>query len=381
MIKKHLINILGWKTDRKIVVFESDDWGAIRMPSKAVFNSLKKKGYPLENCPYNNFDSLESNKDLECLFDVLDSVKDKNGQSSIFTLNNIVANPNFEKIKESDFQSYYFEPFIDTLNRYPSHDKVYELYQKGIEEKLIKPQFHGREHLQVNRWIDALQRKEVPVLDAFQHNFFSPKIRYSHDYPMEYMDALDYDSIDELTGQKKIVSEGLKLFKDIWSFSSKSFIAPCYTWDSQLEECLLENGVHYLQGVVAQQIPTAQSGYDRKLKFHYQGQKNQLGQRYLVRNAFFEPTLYPQKDWVGECMKRISIAFKWKKPAIIGSHRLNYTGSLDPKNRDTNLRGLRSLLDEIVKLWPSVEFYSSDQLGLEMDKKKEAFTHNANLNE
>ena len=36
-ITHNLLNIPGWNTKRRIVVFESDDWGAIRMPSKAVF--------------------------------------------------------------------------------------------------------------------------------------------------------------------------------------------------------------------------------------------------------------------------------------------------------------------------------------------------------
>ena len=35
-IKKWLINIPGWRTNRHIVVIESDDWGSIRMPSCEV---------------------------------------------------------------------------------------------------------------------------------------------------------------------------------------------------------------------------------------------------------------------------------------------------------------------------------------------------------
>ena len=38
--KKIITNIKGWRTNRKIVVIESDDWGTIRMSSKEAFNSL-----------------------------------------------------------------------------------------------------------------------------------------------------------------------------------------------------------------------------------------------------------------------------------------------------------------------------------------------------
>ena len=33
-LKNNLVNYNGWQTNRKIIVFESDDWGAIRTPSK-----------------------------------------------------------------------------------------------------------------------------------------------------------------------------------------------------------------------------------------------------------------------------------------------------------------------------------------------------------
>ncbi|NTW32234.1 MAG: hypothetical protein HGB12_06370 [Bacteroidetes bacterium] len=33
-------NIPGWRTDRKILVIESDDWGSIRMPSKETYSGL-----------------------------------------------------------------------------------------------------------------------------------------------------------------------------------------------------------------------------------------------------------------------------------------------------------------------------------------------------
>ena len=68
-IVRNLANLPGWRTNRKIVVIESDDWGTIRMSSKEAFNSLLNKGYPVDQCPYNKYDALESNQDLEMLFD------------------------------------------------------------------------------------------------------------------------------------------------------------------------------------------------------------------------------------------------------------------------------------------------------------------------
>jgi hypothetical protein len=65
---------------------------------------------------------------------------------------------------------------------------------------------------------------------------------------------------------------------------------------------------------------------------------------------------------VSDCLERIDIAFKCKKPAIIGSHRLNFIGFIDENNRTKNLKQFRILLKEIVKRWPSIEFVSTDEL-------------------
>ena len=97
------------------------------------------------------------------------------------------------------------------------------------------------------------------------------------------------------------------------------------------------------------------------------GQKNRYDQLYLVRNAFFEPALDKDKDKdkdpVGECLRRINMAFKWNKPAIISSHRINYIGSLVEENRIKNLKLLDELLKNIINRWPDVEFMTSDKLG------------------
>ena len=42
-IKRHISNIPGWRTNRKLVVFESDDWGSIRMPDKKTFEKIQNQ--------------------------------------------------------------------------------------------------------------------------------------------------------------------------------------------------------------------------------------------------------------------------------------------------------------------------------------------------
>jgi hypothetical protein len=177
------------------------------------------------------------------------------------------------------------------------------------------------------------------------------------------MDAFDFNDIEELDLHKSILSDGLRIFQNIWGYTSDSFIAPCYIWHSDLETTLRQHGVLYIQGLVNQLQPEVGDEYKFKKKYHYQGQRNNIGQRYFIRNAFFEPSINLSYDWESDCLNRIHIAFKMGKPAIISSHRLNYVGFLIPKNREQNIKRLRFLLKEIVKRWPDVLFLSTDQLG------------------
>ena len=212
VLKHNLVNFPGWRTSRKIIVIESDDWGSIRMSSKKAYDFFLKKGYPVDKNPYNRYDSLESNLDMEILLDTLSSVTDKNGNPALLTLNNVVGNPDFERIKESEYSKYYCETFDKTLNKYPAHDKVMALYHEGINKRLIRPQYHGREHLNISRWMRDLKSGNKALLDAFDKGMYSLHSENNPVYRNEYLDELDFDTLDQITGQAKMLNEGYEIF-------------------------------------------------------------------------------------------------------------------------------------------------------------------------
>lgn len=367
-IKSNIINIPGWRTNRKIVVFESDDWGMIRMASKGAYRRLLKKGYPVDQCAYNSNDALESNEDLESLMEVLDSVKDKNGNPAKFTLNNIVANPDFQKIKESEFQNYFHELFTTTLRRYSDTERVIDLYREGRSRRLFQVQFHGREHVNINRWLEALKKSDRAFKDAFNENMFTVASGPGVSGRRDFLDSFGMAYASEKESMESIITSGAALFENIWGFRPKSFIAPCYVWTSDIEKALHQAGVRYIQGTHIQRVPEDTLELKIKRQYHFQGQKNRLGMRYLIRNAFFEPTESKNGDReINNTLHQISIAFKWNKPAIISSHRVNFIGRINPKNRDDNLKLLSQLLNSIIKTYPDAEFMSSDDLGTLMD--------------
>jgi hypothetical protein len=61
-------------------------------------------------------------------------------------------------------------------------------------------------------------------------------------------------------------------------------------------------------------------------------------------------------------MAQIQSAFLFDKPAVICTHRINFIGFINEKNRDRGLRDLDCLLKQITKKWPDVIFITTDQL-------------------
>lgn len=364
--KKSALNFSGWRSNKRIVVLESDDWGAIRMPSVAVFENLKSKGFNVEKCPYSKFDTLEDSVDLERLFEVLLRYKDRMGKHAAITANTIVGNPDFPKIRDSGFGAYFYRPFYESYYDRGGSDQVIDLWRLGIEKKIFHPQFHGREHVNVPRWLRSLQSGSEETKFAFDNNFYAVSDLITKEDRRNFMPSFDYDSLEDFELIETAITEGLELFEKIFHFKSASVIAPAYTWSDRVENVLNSSGVKYLQGNPFQKISFYDQVQNRKKIYRYLGQSNTHGQRYLIRNAYFEPTILGRNGGVDNCLADIRNAFLWNKPAIIGSHRLNFIGGLSKANRDNNLILLDKLLSQIVSTWPDVEFYTSDMLGKEI---------------
>ena len=362
IIKKNIINFPGKKLNRKLLVFESDDWGTIRIPNKKTHDILLSDKLISSKDPFSRFDSLETNLDLSELFNTLLCYKDYKGNHPIITANTVVGNPDFDKIKNSDFNDYHFETFENTYNKQIGCDNSFESFKSGINEKLFFPQFHAREHLNLPIWMRLLQNNNSDFRKAFELSCFSIDFKHNSNRRNNLMAAYDYENYEDFQIIDQSINQGLDLFEMLFGFKSESSIAPCYVWDKKVESILLNKGVKYIQGSRFQNIPQKESLRFKK-KFHYNGQFNNFGQIYLQRNGLFEPSLNENIDWVDKCLESIEIAFKWNKPAVIGTHRLNYIGSIFPKNRDNGLIKLDILIKKILQKWPEVEFVSTVDLG------------------
>lgn len=360
ILRNNYVNMKGWSTKRHLLLIESDDWGAIKMPSKDAYDKLKAEGIAVDSSYFSKYDCLETEKDLNDLFEVLSSFKDINGNHLCITANTIVANPDFDKIRANGFTKYEYELFTETYKRY-GQDKAFAIWQDGIKQHMLYPQFHGREHINPTEWMKVLRHGSKPEMLAFDNEVLlgldhaEGSTRY-----LNYTSAFNYESPEEMESFKDVVGEGVKHFNEIFGFNSKSFVPPCGIKGYDLDKILKDNGIIYIQSGRLFE-PDGHGGVAPKN--HWWGERNSLGQIYWRRNGTFEPSRDWHHDWESSILKEAEYAFRWGKPLVLNSHRVNYSGGVDPKNRENTLMLLKKIVKTLQSKYPDLEFMSSDQLG------------------
>lgn len=360
-IKRHfsnnIKNVYGWKTSRKIIVLSVDDYGNVKVDSKEALNRMEAQGVkPLSH--FDIYDALETEQDLMGLYEVLSSVIDSKGNHAVFTAFALPVNIDYEKMTANNFDQYYYELLPETFAKLKGYENVWQLWKEGMNKKLIVPQFHGREHLNVKMLNDALQNKDRKTLIALENRSYTG-ISVKN-YP-SYTAAFDFVDIKENEAYKEIITDGLNCFEKVFGYRATNFNPPGGRESSILHKTLFENGIQFLDTPADKKEYQGDGKYRRTL--NYMGKKNDLGHTFLIRNAVFEPTGTKKFDSVDRALEQIESAFRWKKPAIISSHRVNYCGHIDEHNRREGLAALKKLLHAIVKRWPDVEFMSANELG------------------
>lgn len=352
-----LFYIKACRVDKKIVVIESDDWGSIRTSSKESYNTLLKNGFKLNNSPYSK-DALETNRDLEELYNVLLKFKGSDNNPPVFTANIIMANPDFLKIKEDDFNNYYYENVSETCNTYESSNKVITLWKDGLNNRSFVPQLHAREHVKYWTWLEDLKNLKNEATYTFDLKMCGLPSKVSPTKTSYYNPP--YVSSKEIEKYKInlniLVGEGISLFEKIFGYKSDTVIAPNCTWTDAIEKIWEKNHIKFIQGGYLQE------NFDKNVKHipHFLGQKSKAtNMHYLVRNCSFEPSYTNNPDQWKKTLKQVDNALKNKFPAIISSHRVNYVGRIDSKNRENGLTQLSKLLNAILKKHPDSIFLDS----------------------
>ena len=357
-------NLIGWRTGRKIVVFSVDDYGNVRLDSREARERMDKAGLKVFN-RFDAFDTLETREDLETLYNVLESVKDANGRHAVFTPFALPCNIDFEKMEETGYREYYNELLPVTFGKLSAqqpkaYEGAWELFQEGIEKGLMVPLFHGREHLNLKVLEEKLAVRDFELLTALKNRSYTSISSDGYE-TISTTAAFDFWEFEENSRFEKIIREGLDAFQEVFGYRSENFNPPAGREHEVIHKVLKENGVQYIDTPMIKREHQGEGRY--KTKFNYTGKTNKYGQLFMVRNVVFEPTDNRGVDWVPYTMKQIEAAFRWNRPAIVSSHRVNFCGHIDVDNRKKGLAALRELLQKITERWPGVEFMAANELG------------------
>ncbi len=344
--------------DKKIVVFESDDWGRLGVRDLEAYGSLKAKGY--SQLGQNDWDyySLELPQDLEALYSVLLRHSDAFGLPPIFTCNFIVANPDYAKIMQTGFREFHFLDLSQGLpNLWKNRDQLTDKYRKGVALGLVYPGYHGLCHFRYEAWLKALQNREPDVLDCLEeHVSYIPSLR-TEAFSYEYLEDVNPISFLSLKAQEERIKKGVWAFERIFGFPPVVTTAPRYAWNQDTEEVWYKYGIRYIGASNSQVGMMSSSG-------HRLGERNQWGMIYLIRNVAFEPR---REQSCQDAFTEIDFLFKTKQPAILETHSINFLSSI--KNfREKALERLDQLLYLIERKYPEVVYLSSHQFGDILEK-------------
>ncbi len=365
LVADYLKNIKGWKTKSKIIIFTVDDYGNIRLSNETARKNLLKNGIELKGI-FDNFDVLDNREDFEQLFKVLASVKDKNGNPAIITTYAVPCNVNFHETLK--YGKYIPENLDETYARLsvsdPEHyEGAFELLKYGIRNNLLRPQFHGREHLNINIINAYLAEKHPIILANLQANSLVGLPQHKLYPNVSFTEAFGFWDNNDIELHKSIIQDGLIRFRKVYGIEPKTFTPPGMKLHPELYPFLEKLGI---VAIDKPRVALQHLGFGKYIKErNITGIKASQNHVTIVRNCLFEPNSR-DIDWVEFTINQIRAAFFWNKPAIISSHRVNYCGQIDPNNRVKGLSALDTLLKRIVKIWPDVEFMAIDDLAMEI---------------
>ena len=300
----------------------------------------------------------ESAEDLDRLYEVLGRFRDHRGAHPVFTMNFVLANPDYEAIEASGFKTYSWIP-IDDVAKLPGDGALIDKYKEGVARGLVCPQYHGRDHFSGETWLAAIRGGDPVAVEAFRLRVPWIAVHSRKESEYAYGEGAHLDPLPKAAIEAKI-EDGMTAFERLFGRTSLTSIAPCYHWCDQVERALYARGVRCVQAAGHRVMPLG-AGRLACPRPAWFGLSNSTAMRQLNRTCRFEPAQLGSEA-VPMCMETIASAFSRGLPAVVDTHRVSYVSAIDKGNRDRGLEQLGTLLEEILSRFPDVRFASSEML-------------------
>ncbi len=340
-----------WRCAEPVLILESDDWGLDRRASSERLKAFGKPGQRAD-------EQMETAEDLRRLFDVLDGHRDASGRPAVLTANVVVANPDHDAIKRDRYEVYH----EILLSR---REDLRPAWREGVARGVLCAELHGRSHFSVEAWMADL-RSDVAgarVLSSeHRHGGLSLLEGQGQRYHTEYMSWHTGVERDERTLAAELKGS-LDTLEKVFGRRPTSTIAPHYVFSSRIEKAWREAGLRFVQGGQYQVLRGQAGEYGSVSVSHALGERSPSGLLYLSRSVRFEPRPERPHQGIAAALAGIRSCFDQGVPAVVDTHRVNYTG----RYRDGGLHDLEELLDALRPMRP--RFLTTSELGEAIDRE------------
>src|SRR5690606_2168717 len=128
-------------------------------------------------------------------------------------------------------------------SRYPTaYEGTWELMHEGIQHRLMAPQYHGREHLNLTVLEDKLKHQDDDVLTALQNHSYT-SISFNGSAHYGYTAAFGYQGDGEMNRLREVLTDAYPSFQQEYGIPSVSFTPPAGEFSPLLESTLASIGV------------------------------------------------------------------------------------------------------------------------------------------
>ena len=230
VLKRKISFNLRKKVAKKYVILESDDWGLERAKDGDALQTIIDK-YSAKKISRWTTDSLETVQDMDLLYDLFDTFKNKFENAPVLTANFITHN-----IDYSSKDRLQFKPISEGYNF--GDTNLFAKYKEGFDKKYFIPQLHGFSHFNTNLLAQDFHSKDF--LEDFATGFAMAKTTIKGNLKLYRGECFDPNF-------KTNFREAALVFEKTFGFYSKTFIPPNYLYDDKQNSILKQNHIELLQ--------------------------------------------------------------------------------------------------------------------------------------
>jgi hypothetical protein len=327
---------------RPIVLFQSDDWGRVGLPSLEALETIQGHGSAIGDSPWDYF-GLETQGDVLALGETLAAFRDRDGTPPCFVTNFILANADLRRMRSEGFQTLRWVSLKDGFPK-PWDEQLVPAYRRNIANKVFFPGLHGFTHFNPGQFLASLS--EVSPRGDLCRKLVSQDIPYLASLTPEYNFAL----VNRVRGETFVtkanqwewISKGAALFVDTFDVAPLTACAPGYRANGTTLRLWRKRGLKIAQTV----------GPGAMAREH--------GLLILQRNVFFEPVL-SAPDVVARALDQAMHAVALGFPVVICTHSINYQSRFVGQAEESRLL-LRTLIEELLKKFPGLRFATDTDL-------------------